>query len=703
MKELEKSKEKQKNLENELNETKKNFNVAKEYNNKMQELTKEASQMIKSSIDSREKMKEEYDKAIKELVAKYEKQIQIMKVIIVEQNEKYEKQLEQIKKEEDKKDKNENTNENKETEKKINEKNDIEEEQRNKYLEKLKKDNTMLLNQNSELKHMNEMLLEKMKELPELNKRFNELFETVKLLKEENDLLKKSMKDSKIMKMLEQEQENEEEIEENEKENDNNKKNEKENDEDAKKLSNEELLVLESILKDIESGEDQKGDYDINKLQILENILKKLENNKDGEEEENKNEEEKNNVEEDNNNDEASDIKNKMLLEAMLKSLGNDKNNEDLDINNTDNKEKEKEQISNNRIYNKKLLKGSPGSINKKSENDDSKNDINKMNKLNSAKKNLNEEDKKSEDNEELEEEAEEESEQNKINKNFNFYKPTKGGMLCFNLSKKEYSLITPDRYEEFLKVFDPETIVQYNTLEGLFIIPSNKSNQLFYYSSLKNTMNELFNFTENHSGGCLFIDNSTKNILAIGGDNSKKVERFSIENGKLEQLPELPEFISKMTCIQIGNKIYSLFGIIKDKKEIESPLLCLDLDNSDKWEEIKFENDAGFKNIYGMSCTNFNDNELLIIGGIIDDKYPNDKLMYYNFEKRKLIKLDNSLPESEDKNYIFTQNNQFNFFLDGDIILYANIDNNNQIHIIDNELHYDLYLTPPQIDNNKF
>ena len=69
----------------------------------------------------------------------------------------------------------------------------------------------MLLNQNSELKHMNEMLLEKMKELPELNKRFNELFETVKLLKEENDLLKKSMKDSKIMKMLEQEQENEEE------------------------------------------------------------------------------------------------------------------------------------------------------------------------------------------------------------------------------------------------------------------------------------------------------------------------------------------------------------------------------------------------------------------------------------------------------------------------------------------------------------
>ena len=200
-----------------------------------------------------------------------------------------------------------------------------------------------------------------MKELPELNKRFIELFETVKLLKEENDLLKKSMKNSKIMKMLEQEQENEEEIEENE--NDNNKK-EKENDEDDKKLSNEELQVLESILKDVENGEDKKGDYDINKLQILENILKKLENNKD-EEEENKNEEEKNNVENDNNNndDELTNIKNKLLLEAMLKSLGNNKNNEELDVNNIDIKEKEKEPFSNKRIYNRKLLKGSPGSI----------------------------------------------------------------------------------------------------------------------------------------------------------------------------------------------------------------------------------------------------------------------------------------------------------------------------------------------------
>ena len=697
IKELEKSKEKQKALEEELKEIKKNYNTATEYNNKMQELTKEASQMIKNSLDSREQMKQKYDEAIKELIEKYEKQIQFMKVIIVEQNEKYEKKLEEMQKEANKDTNNDNK---KEENINTNKENEKEEEEKNKYLEKLKNDNIILLNQNSELKKMNEMLLTKMKDLPELNKRFNELFETVKLLKEENDLLKKSMKDSKIMKMLELEQEKEEEKEEeeiNEKE-----KEEKEENKDEKeeqKFSEEELQVLESILKDIENGKDIRGENDINKLEILENILKKLgnkneeqEENDDDYNEDNKNEEEKNNeknINNDNNEDIPDNKYTNLLLQAMMNSL-------------EDNKEKipnvsqnEKDNLSNNQIYNKKVLKSSPpGSIKKKTDNNETQNDKIKIDKLNIVKKNLNI------DNEEKQEKEDEEEKQNKINENYNLYKPTYEGMLSFNLSKKLYSLITPKKYEEFLKVFDPKTSIQYNTLEGLFVIPSNKSNQLFYYSFLKNTMSELFNLKENHSGGCLFLDNTSKNIIAIGGDNSKKVEKFSFEDGKLEELPELPDFISKMTCIQIGNKIYSFFGIAKEGKENDkSPILCLDLDNMDKkWEYIKYEKEADFNILSGMSCTNLNDNELLIIGGIFDDEIPNDKLMYFNLENKKLLKLDKSLPESENKKFVFTENTQFNIFINGDIILYANIDNNNQIHIIDNELHYDLYLTPSEI-----
>ena len=65
----------------------------------MQNIAKEASEMIKKSIEARDKMKDEYDKAIKDLVGKYEKQIQYMKLVIVQQNKKYEKQIEDLKSE----------------------------------------------------------------------------------------------------------------------------------------------------------------------------------------------------------------------------------------------------------------------------------------------------------------------------------------------------------------------------------------------------------------------------------------------------------------------------------------------------------------------------------------------------------------------------------------------------------------------------
>ena len=52
-------------------------------------------------------------------------------------------------------------------------------------------------------------------------------------------------------------------------------------------------------------------------------------------------------------------------------------------------------------------------------------------------------------------------------------------------------------------------------------------------------------------------------------------------------------------------------------------------------------------------------------------------------------------MPDSEDKVYLFTQNTMFNLFVNGEMTSFANIDNYNQVHILDDELCYDLYLTP--------
>ena len=734
--ELSQSKEKQIQLTKDLIDVQKKYEEAKNYNMKMQKITKEASDMIKKSIDARDKMKGEYDKAIKDLVQKYEKQIQFMKLVIVEQNEKFEKQLEDLKndkkkeKNEDKSNENKDTNDNNIDSK--NNKNDKEkdngddEEAKNKYLEKLKKDNKILIEQNTELKNMNEMLLSKMEDLPNLNNKFNELFDMLTSLKEENDLLKKGMKDKGMLKMLgmdqeEKEKENKEKDKEemNNKESDENDK-ENENEEELPKLSLEELEMLETLIKDVENNNGGDKEENQKKLELLEMLLKKLEN-KNGEEEkeeeeDNKEGEENHNEKENEENEEDKDIdmKRQFLLNELLKNLGEgmDVNEDNEKIEKEENKQdinkdlplkipnKEKEEINKdkkndinipNKIYNKKLLKISPkikiasqAKTKDKDKKDDNENDENK------------EKIKTEGDNEEEENEEEEEDNiPNQINENFNLFKPTKDGILSFSLSKKNYSTMVPNKFDEFLKVFDPDTSVQYNTLEGLFIIPSNKCNQLYYYSSKKNTIAELFLLKENHSGGCLFLDNISKNIIALGGYESKAVEKFSFESGKLEQLPELSTHRSKITCNQIGNKIYCFFGISKEKPN-QSLVEFLDLENIEEgWKEVEFENNVEFNVISGMSCINLNDNELLIIGGLINDEVPNEQLLYFNIENKKLIKLDKNLPDSEEKVYLFTQNTMFNLFVNGDIISFANIDNNNQVHILDNDLCYDLYLTP--------
>ena len=186
--EIAKSKDAQIKLTKELIEIQKNYNTVKNANVKLQNLTIEAKDMVKKSIESKNNIKQEYNKAIEELVEKYEKQIQLMKVVIVEQNEKYEKQLEEIKN-------GKNKNNNNEDHAEIIDDLDINE--KNKYLEKLKKENIELIQQNLELKNSNDKLFQKMNQLPELNNKFDEMFEKVKLLKEENNLLKNSLKDSK--------------------------------------------------------------------------------------------------------------------------------------------------------------------------------------------------------------------------------------------------------------------------------------------------------------------------------------------------------------------------------------------------------------------------------------------------------------------------------------------------------------------------
>ena len=561
---LKTNEEKETKLKKELSNLQNNYNEMIDNNQKMEKLTIETKDMIKTAIDSKKNLKQEYEKAIKELVEKYEKQINFMKLVLAKQAEEFQK------------------SENNEKEQENNEKND---EKSNLEAMKLIKENKNLIEENEELKNMNETIMKKMRELPDLEKKFTDLFETVKLLKEENDLLKQA---KHYTTLLEKEEDKMKKIQE--------------EDTPTKNEQNTKNKLLE------EEDDEKKNEPKIEEKKVV------------------------------------------------FKNISNDK-------------------------------------INENKSNDNSLNEDDKKNNFNNISKEINTITHTEEENEEKEEDNNSvNNENNKINPNFNLYKPTKDCLLTFNLAKKNYYTIVPENYNTFLESYNAETSIQYNTLEGLFVI---NKNRLFYYSAKKNSFNELFNFNEDHSFGCIFLDSDSKNIFTLGGKFSKLVEKFSFEKQSLEQLPQLNYHLSEIGCCQLDSRIYCFFGLCEERPN-ENIIQYLDLENLDeKWVDVIYEKKTSFDYISKMSIVNLNNNELLIIGGVVNGNVPNEKLLYYNVESSQLIELDKDLPDSEYKNYSFSSNNIFNTFLNDELISYANIDDNDQVHIIDNELKYDLYLTP--------
>ena len=628
--ELKASKEKEIKLNQELSQLQQSYDEMKTSNDKMKELAKESNGMIKSAIDSRDKLKNEYEKAIKELVEKYEKQIKFMKTVLAKQSEEFEEKLKNMEKEGGAKNKKSEKNEG-----------GANSDEKMEEMMKIIKDNKELLKQNEELKNLNEVILTKMKELPNLEQKYTDLFDTVKLLQEENNLLKEASKYSSMMELSQSKI--------------------KEIPSDTN-VNNTNTNIFEDTPKTKTQINKKENRVNINNNKAkTKNLLLDDDDSEEGE----------------NNKDKNEDIP-----VIKQKEIVFDKNNNLITPDPNDSNSQIK-------IYNKKKL---PRQTSPKLSKDNI--EINN-NKSNNNIQNETDEQNDEEINADLEDNNKQTENNDLINPNFNLYKPIKEGLLTFNLSKKNYYTIVPEKYDEFWESFDPETSIQYNTLEGLFLVNSKQNNQLYYYSSKKNTFSALFQFTEDHSYGCLFLDNLSKNIIAIGGKNSKLVEKFSFEDGTMKQLPPLSTHRSKMTCCQVGEKIYCFLGLSEERPN-ESIVEFLDLNDLNKgWTEVKYENQTTFNVLTGMSCVNLNDSELFIIGGLVNDEIPNEKLLYFNTEQNELFELNKDLPDSEDKNYLFTKNTMFNVFLNGNIISYTNIDDNNQVHILDNELKYDLYLTP--------
>ena len=308
------------------------------------------------------------------------------------------------------------------------------------------------------------------------------------------------------------------------------------------------------------------------------------------------------------------------------------------------------------------------------------------------------------EENEQKEEEQKEENEIDEetpaketntpsIPQDLSLFSITRNYLLCFNLKQKKFISVDPKGYDVFYQSYTPNGSISYNTLSGLFVLSGPNFDTLYYYSSKNNSIVKFFTFKFNHQNGIIFLDTSSKYLLAVSGTNTNKVERLCFETPVIDELPSLNATRGEASCCLVNDVVYVFFGYSPEKKKCLDSVEYLDMKNVEEgWKLIEL-NEKQFE-LKGVSVARLGAREMIIVGGENGKGEANKNMIYFNVDEKKMTKLEKTLPEGDKKKeYLFKKNSMFNFFAEGDTICYANIDDDNCVHVIDNNLKYELFV----------
>ena len=308
------------------------------------------------------------------------------------------------------------------------------------------------------------------------------------------------------------------------------------------------------------------------------------------------------------------------------------------------------------------------------------------------------------EENEQKEEEQKEENEIDEetpaketntpsIPQDLSLFSITRNYLLCFNLKQKKFISVDPKGYDVFYQSYTPNGSISYNTLSGLFVLSGPNFDTLYYYSSKNNSIVKFFTFKFNHQNGIIFLDTSSKYLLAVSGTNTNKVERLCFETQVIDELPSLNSTRGEASCCLVNDVVYVFFGYSPEKKKCLDSVEYLDMKNVEEgWKLIEL-NEKQFE-LKGVSVARLGAREMIIVGGENGKGEANKNMIYFNADEKKMTKLEKTLPEGDKKKeYLFKKNSMFNFFAEGDTICYANIDDDNCVHVIDNNLKYELFV----------
>ena len=173
------------------------------------------------------------------------------------------------------------------------------------------------------------------------------------------------------------------------------------------------------------------------------------------------------------------------------------------------------------------------------------------------------------------------------------------------------------DMSNTFKKDYQYEGTILYNTLTGLYILTGQKTDILYFYNSLTNTITKICKFNLGHDNGSLFLDNNSNCLFVFGGKNIKSCEYYSFNDKRIYKLPDLTTDRANASYIVSNDKIFAFFGFNYSRNTYCNSIEYIDYIRKDRWLELKniqlLKNNISF-DMESVSTIYYNNNPNLIM-----------------------------------------------------------------------------------------
>ena len=239
------------------------------------------------------------------------------------------------------------------------------------------------------------------------------------------------------------------------------------------------------------------------------------------------------------------------------------------------------------------------------------------------------------------------------------------------------------DLSNTFKKDYQYEGTILYNTLSGLYILTGDKTDVLYFYNSLSNTISKICKFNTGHDNGSLFLDNNSNCLYVFGGKKIRTCEYYSFQEKKIYKLPDLNIDRANASYIVSNNKIFAFFGFCYNKNTYSNSIEYMDYNKKDKWIELNninfLKNNITFdiESVSTMYYLN-NPNLILIYCGIQgdDEEFVTEYYLLYDSINNTMDKINKwnlqlykygnkkwksyTLKNTDQKGFHFAKNSRF-------------------------------------------